>query len=181
MLTRAMVSDKDFCTQRIGSVCEQENLGNRKRKCQSLDFLCTSSLVSLSEVFKGVFTVFHCHTHCVYESRKNLTDCDRLATGLVRGILVSLTVTLLHFGPTGHQFNLRIAAQVEPEQSDIKQQASHALVRYQFVFRPNKLSRNCSRTYADIASRCPYGELDATQGWTTKDHGCFVRYFKADQ
>ena len=142
--------------------------------------LCTSSLIMPSEVFKAVSLAL-CHTHCVHESRKNLTDCDRLATGLVRGILVSLTVTLLHFGPTGHQSNLRIAAQVEREQSDIKQQASHALVRYQFVFRPNKLSRNCSRTYADIASRCPYGELDATQGWTTKDHGCFVRYFKADQ
>ena len=149
MLTRDTVRDKDFC-----SVCEQENLGNRKRKCQSADLaflctsslvmplkkqtflLCTSSLLMPSELFKAVSV-----TRTAYTSRAKIsrttTGCN---FGLVRGILVGLTVTLLHFGPTGHQSNLRIAAQAEREQSDIKQQASHALVRYQFVFRPNKLS-----------------------------------------
>ena len=141
MWTRATVSDKNFCTQCMCSVCEQDVLGNRERKCQSADLalFCTSSFVIPSQIFKGVFTdsLSHALRVRVTQTSHGLRQATNWAGS---GILVGLTLTLLHFGPTGHHFNLRIAAEVKPGQSDIKQQASHALARYQVVFHPNKSS-----------------------------------------
>ena len=76
-------------------------------------------LVIPSEVFKGVFTLSLAHALRMRIAQKS--HGLRQANWAGSGLLVGLTVTVLHFGPTGHQFNLRIAAQVRPEQSDTKQ------------------------------------------------------------